>query len=72
MERKIMLVDLFGSIIKCQRNNRKGIDMIGYIWIGIILAELEMLKGWMLFWYIVCITIRSLGGILKLLDVGEK
>lgn len=46
--------------------------MIGYIWIGIILAKLEMLSGWMLFWYIVCITIRSLGGILKLLDVGEK
>lgn len=60
------------EFIKCQRNNRKGIDMIGYIWIGIILAELEMLKGWTLFWYIVCITIRSLGGILKLLCAGEK
>lgn len=46
--------------------------MLALIWIGIILAELEMLSGWMLFWYIVCITIRSLGGILKLLDLGEK
>lgn len=34
--------------------------MLALIWIGIILAELEMLKGWVLFWYITSIVIRLL------------
>jgi hypothetical protein len=35
--------------------------MIPLIWIGIILAELGMLEGWILFWYIISIVIRLLG-----------
>lgn len=32
--------------------------MIPMIFIGIILNHLGMLKGWLLFWYIVCIILK--------------
>lgn len=34
--------------------------MLALIWIGVILAELEMLNGWVLFWYIVCLLLKAL------------
>jgi hypothetical protein len=33
--------------------------MLALIWVGFILSHLGLLKGWVLFWYIVSLVIKA-------------
>lgn len=49
------------ELVKAVNELKKGKQiMLALIWVGIILAELEMLKGWVLIWYITSIAIKLL------------